>query len=156
MSHLRKFVLEYLDPCFEELPLILFKSDNPLFTVLSGIARHYKFLADLGSFENYLESMRTLGRLFINLDYNEVVQGIEFSWIVVALLLSVEIHYSSISNDAELLTPLVSFEHPLCALPYLSDPCALNIHVVEHLLNELFVPLAELHLQSLASLDINL
>jgi len=156
MSHLRKFVLEYLNPCLEELPLILFKSDNPLFTVLRRIACHDKLLADLGSFENDLESMRTLGCLFVNLDNYEVVQRVEFPWIEVPLLLCVEIDNSSISNDAELLSPLVSFEHPLCAFPYQPDPSALNVHVVEDFVNKFLVPLAELNLQGLASLSVNL
>ena len=100
--------------------------------------------------------MRTLCGLFVNLDYEEVIQRVELPWIVVTLLLSVEIDNPSISNDAELLSPLVSFEHPLCALPNQADPSALNVHVVEDLVNESLVPLAELRLQSLASLIVNL
>jgi hypothetical protein len=47
----------------------------------------------------------------------EVIEGVEFSRVIVSVLLSIEIDDTCIGNDAEFFRPLISFEHALCALP---------------------------------------
>jgi hypothetical protein len=55
--------------------------------------------------------------LFVDFFDVEVIEGVEFSWVIVSILLSIEINDTSIGNDAEFFRPFISFEHTLCALP---------------------------------------
>ena len=47
----------------------------------------------------------------------EVVQGVELSWVVVALLLGVEVDNACICKEAVLLRPLIALENSVSALP---------------------------------------
>lgn len=57
------------------------------------------------------------GYLFVDFFDVKVVEGVEFSGIIISILLGIEIYYTSVGNDAEFFGPFVSLEHSLGALP---------------------------------------
>jgi hypothetical protein len=130
VAHLSQLVFKDPDSCVEELSLVLSQCNDPLLPLELGVAGHQKLLADLSSLEYDLECILSLGSLYIKLvgSYRfsylfiyffdvEIVEGVEFSWVVITILLSVEVNNTSIGNDAELLRPFISLEHALGALP---------------------------------------
>jgi hypothetical protein len=156
MTELCEFVLEYSDSCFQELSLMLLQSNNPLFTFLRGFTGQKEILADLCPLKNNLESIRALGRLLVDFYNLEIVQGVELPGIIISLFLSVEIHDTSISNDAEFLGPLVSLKHSLSAFPEETDTRAFNIDVFHYLINECSVIFDELSFESVTTINIHL
>ena len=55
--------------------------------------------------------------LLVKINNLEIVQGIELSWIVVSILLSVKVDDTCIRKDAVLCRPLITLEDSVSTLP---------------------------------------
>jgi hypothetical protein len=118
---------------------MLSQCNDPLLLLELGVACHQELLANLSSFKNDLKCILPLGSLFINFFDVEVIKRVEFSRVIVSVLLGIEIDDTSIGNDAEFFGPFVSFEHALSAFPDQANPDTFNVNVLHNHVNKTFV-----------------
>jgi hypothetical protein len=69
------------------------------------------------SLQSILKDLIRKRYLFVYFFDVEVIEWVEFSRIIVSILLGIEIYDASVGNDAEFFRPFISFKHALSTFP---------------------------------------